>query len=111
MEAKKTVSTPSIVILSKDLQGEIVGIKNTGDEAVNLEGWQLISTEGNQVFTFPNMDLEAGKTIYITSGPSAKEGHGYIWLLGSSGFSATLAAQLGLPFSFARASISCSCCS
>lgn len=78
VEAKKTVSTPSIVILNKDLQGEIVGIKNTGDEAVNLEGWKLISTEGNQVFTFPNMDLEAGKTIYITSGPSAKEGHGYL---------------------------------
>lgn len=67
-----------ISITSKDLREEIVGITNAGEEAVNLEGWKLISIEGNQVFKFPNVSIAAGKTIYITSGPDALEGQGYI---------------------------------
>lgn len=67
-----------IVISSKDLYGEIVGITNNTSEKVSLKGWQLVSVQGNQIFKFPNISLNPGSTIYITSGPKAKEGHGYL---------------------------------
>lgn len=67
-----------INISSKDLRGEIVGITNSGESAVNLEEWHLVSVAGNQTFKFPNISLQAGKTIYVTSGPKAKEGAGYL---------------------------------
>lgn len=63
-----------VELVSKDLQSEVVAIQNTSKEAVNLQGWQLISVEGNQSFNFPNIQLAAGKTLYITSGPEAKTG-------------------------------------
>lgn len=70
--------TPAIEITSKDLVGEIVGIQNNGQQAVSLKDWQLISIEGNQVFNFPNLSLQPGKTIYITSGANAREGQNYL---------------------------------
>ena len=73
-----SVSTTPVVISSKDVQEEIVGLTNAGNKAVNLKDWKLVSIEGNQVYTFPNINLSAGKTIYITSGQHAKEGQGYI---------------------------------
>ncbi|WP_144511868.1 MBL fold metallo-hydrolase [Bacillus sp. FJAT-22090] len=72
------VAESPLFISKKDLQEEIVGITNQGDEAVSLKGWQLVSVAGNQVFNIPNISIEAGETIYITSGPDAKEGGGYI---------------------------------
>lgn len=77
------VSTPkttsaSVEIVSKDLIEEIVGIKNNGNEAVSLKDWQLISVEGYQVFNFPNVTLQPGKTIYVTSGSNAREGQNYL---------------------------------
>lgn len=73
-------STPNsqVVISGKDLQEEIVEITNTGDTVANLKGWKLISVEGNQVFNFPAINVDPGKTIYITSGSNAREGQGYI---------------------------------
>ena len=67
-----------INISSKDLQGEVVGITNYGDTTVSLMDWQLVSVIGNQIFNFPNISLQAGETIYVTSGPEAKEGSGYL---------------------------------
>lgn len=61
-----------VELISKDLQSEVVAIQNNSKQAVNLQGWQLISVEGNQYFNFPNIELAAGKTLYITSGPEAK---------------------------------------
>ena len=40
---------------------------------MNLEGWQVVSVAGNQVYNFPNISIKAGETIYITSGPDAIE--------------------------------------
>ena len=68
----KSKPTGRIELVSKDVQAEIVAIKNNSNEAVNLEGWQLVSVEGNQVFKFPNITLKAGQTIYVTRGPDAK---------------------------------------
>ncbi|WP_286926947.1 MULTISPECIES: MBL fold metallo-hydrolase [Lysinibacillus] len=76
------ISTPpnatSVEIVSKDLIDEIVGIKNNGSEAVSLKDWQLISIEGNQVFKFPNVTLQPGKIIYVTSGTNARDGQNYL---------------------------------
>ncbi|MGE8003694.1 MBL fold metallo-hydrolase [Lysinibacillus sp. NPDC093216] len=75
--APATTST-SVEIVSKDLIEEVVGIKNNGKEAVSLKDWQLISIEGNQVFNFPNVTLQPGKTIYVTSGSNARDGQNYL---------------------------------
>lgn len=77
VSAPKTTSA-SVEIVSKDLIEEVVGIKNNGNEAVSLKDWQLISIEGNQVFNFPNVTLQPGKTIYVTSGSNAREGQNYL---------------------------------
>ena len=65
-------------ITSKDLQNEIVGITNESTQSVSLNGWKLLSVEGNQMFDFPNIHLSTGETIYITSGSGAIEAQGYI---------------------------------
>ncbi|WHP41359.1 MBL fold metallo-hydrolase [Lysinibacillus capsici] len=70
--------TTAIEIVSKDLVTETVGIKNSGQHAVSLKDWQLISIEGHQVYNFPNLSLQPGKTIYITSGANAREGQNYL---------------------------------
>ncbi|MFJ8515843.1 MBL fold metallo-hydrolase [Lysinibacillus xylanilyticus] len=75
--APQTTSA-SVEIVSKDLIEEIVGIKNNSNEAVSLKDWQLISIEGNQVFNFPNVTLQPGKTIYVTSGSNARDGQNYL---------------------------------
>ena len=89
-----------INISSKDLRGEMVGITNSGEAAVNLNGWQLVSVVGNQTFNFPNISLQVGKTIYVTSGPEAKEGSEYLkWTNGqmwrNDGDAATLLNNKG----------------
>jgi len=72
-----------INISSKDIRGEIVGITNSGDTNINVKDWQLVSVAGNQTFKFPNISLQVGKTIYVTSGPEAREGSGYLkWTTG-----------------------------
>lgn len=76
--------TSDVKIVSKDLSGEVVGIKNTGKSAINLKLWTLVSVEGNQTYNFPNYSLAAGNTVYITSGPKAKEGSGYLKWTGTS---------------------------
>ncbi|MFJ7185956.1 MBL fold metallo-hydrolase [Lysinibacillus xylanilyticus] len=75
--APQTTSA-SVEIVSKYLIEEIVGIKNNSNEAVSLKDWQLISIEGNQVFNFPNVTLQPGKTIYVTSGSNARDGQNYL---------------------------------
>lgn len=73
LKEEESVADTPLYISEKDLRGEIVGITNQGPEAMNLEGWQLVSVAGNQVYNFPNISIEAGETIYITSGPDALE--------------------------------------
>lgn len=57
---------------------EIVVIQNSSNQSVNLEGWKLISVEGNQVFDFPDINLASWKKLSITSGPNARAGTGTI---------------------------------
>lgn len=91
----KEEPTTAIEIVSKDLVTEIVGIKNNGQHAVSLKDWQLISIEGHQVYNFPNLSLQPGKTIYITSGTNAREGQNYLkWTTKQIWLNAGDAAQL-----------------
>ena len=62
-----------IKIISKNLEMETVGIKNSGRTDVILTGWRLNSVQGNQSYTFPSFRLKAGETVYITSGLYAKD--------------------------------------
>ncbi len=62
-----------VQIIDIDKGDEIVTIKNTGDKAVSLKGWRLVSHKGDQEFFFPDIELKANSTIYITSGAKAKE--------------------------------------
>ena len=73
--ASPSPSKPSgkVEIISKDLHAELVKIQNNSSEAVNVNGWQLISVQGEQVFHFPNITLQAGETVTISSGPDATE--------------------------------------
>lgn len=75
------VTTTAVKIVSKNLETEIVGIKNAGSEAVNLNGWTLVSVSGNQTYKFPSYSLAAGATVYVTSGSNAKVGGNYLkWM-------------------------------
>ncbi|MFL0583580.1 MBL fold metallo-hydrolase [Solibacillus silvestris] len=71
---KASTSNGKVELISKDVHEEIVVIQNNSSEAANLEGWELISVEGNQIFNFPAINLAPGKKLSITSGSNAKPG-------------------------------------
>ena len=74
-----TGTTGKLVIDNVDYKGEIVAITNKDSKSVNMSGWKLVSIKGNQVYNFPDgFQLASGKTVYVTSGPNAKEGNGYL---------------------------------
>ncbi len=84
-----------VELLSKDLQAEIVVLKNNSSESVNLNGWQLVSVEGNQVFHFPNISLQPGETLQVMSGPDAKDdSHSIKWTTKQIWLNSGDAAQL-----------------
>lgn len=59
-------------IAAKDLNGEVVTIKNIGTSSVNMTGWILLSKVGHQTYTFPDgFVLNAGATVKISSGSAA----------------------------------------
>ncbi|MBE0451527.1 MAG: lamin tail domain-containing protein [Clostridia bacterium] len=65
----KNVSPPSVSdslsIISVNLRSEEVVIKNTSTISVQMRGYKLVSVKGNQVYTFPDYNLEAGKTVTV----------------------------------------------
>ncbi|MCT6924677.1 MBL fold metallo-hydrolase [Metasolibacillus sp.] len=73
---KPTTKKTTVELMSKDLVNEVVVLQNTGSEPVSLQGWQLVSVEGNQVFNFPNITLQPNGKLSITSGADAKDGKG-----------------------------------
>src|SRR5665648_748020 len=69
------VSSDSVKITSIDLSAETVSISNTGDSAVDLTGWKLLSEQGHQAFSFPSGTMiQAGGSLKIVSGPYAVVG-------------------------------------
>ena len=77
-ELQITPTSATVYISQKDLEKEFVTITNGTTENINLKDWKLLSVEGNQIFNFPNITLQAGQSIRITSGADAKEGTGYL---------------------------------
>jgi len=58
----------SISIEDIDKVKELVFIKNNGSTKVNLKGYKLLSVKGNQQFIFPDVTIEPGETITVSSG-------------------------------------------
>ncbi|MEC1180831.1 MBL fold metallo-hydrolase [Metasolibacillus meyeri] len=78
ISTKPATKKTQVELVSKDLIDEVVVIQNKGSEPVSLQGWQLVSVEGNQVFNFPNITLQPNSKLSITSGPDAKDGKGIL---------------------------------
>ena len=69
VEDEKVNETSEVEIISIDKDDEIVKIKNSSSEAVNLTGWKLVSVRGNQVYNFPNnFKIGANQTIKVVAG-------------------------------------------
>ena len=70
-----------VTIESIDLEVEIVVIANNGDTPVNLTGWRLVSTVGNQEFVFPAVILQPGAGVQVVSGRNAEDGppNKFLW--------------------------------
>jgi len=67
-----TVNNSAVIITGIDLSKEIVTIKNTSNENVNMSGWKLISITGNQTFSFPYGFILGPSTIVkVVSGRNA----------------------------------------
>ncbi len=68
------------VTLAVDLQSETARITNTSTQPLALAGFKLISLRGNQAFDqFPtDLTLGPGASVTVTSGPTAKEGTGFL---------------------------------
>lgn len=63
-----SITANSLIILSVGLSSEEVVIKNNSTNSIQLKGYKLVSVKGNQVYTFPDYLLEAGKTVKVYSG-------------------------------------------
>lgn len=80
-EDKKTDTSPtnsgSVAITVLDYFGEVVQLQNSGSVDVDMTGWKLVSTKGNQTFYFPDgFILKAGASIQVVSGKDAANGEG-----------------------------------
>lgn len=67
---------------------EVATIANSGAASVDMTGWRLVSTVGNQQYNFPDsFELGAGDTVQVVSGGNATDNpptrllwtNGYIW--------------------------------
>lgn len=67
------------VTLDVNLATEEAVITNIGAATINLKSWVLVSTVGDQRFTFPNnLNLASGASVTVTSGASARTGPGFV---------------------------------
>lgn len=66
------VNEPSVVvedgvakIQELDKKAEYIVIQNTGATELDMSGWVIVSVKGNQRFTFPEFELNAGGTVKV----------------------------------------------
>ena len=65
------------MIVSVNLEEEIVMIANRSSQSVVVSGWVLHSVEGNQRFTFPaGTVIATNSSITVVSGTNAAAGAG-----------------------------------
>lgn len=75
-------STPQggIKIIKLDKKAEVIVIKNSTNESVNLSGWKILSVLGGQDYYFSDYTLEPKSTV--TVGDSEKNSVDFHWLEG-----------------------------
>ena len=72
-------SAGEVSILSIDLVGETVTLVNHSTSDVDLTGWKLVSTKGQETFAFPaGTVIPAQSSLEIVSGPKANPGENQI---------------------------------
>ena len=65
--------------------GEYVIIENNGTANINLKGWKLMDEIGHStglsshIYTFPDITLKPGDTVYIHSGTGTDHDHVLYW--------------------------------
>ncbi|OBZ16776.1 MULTISPECIES: thermonuclease family protein [Bacillales] len=55
------------ILIEVDKLAELVTITNTTDQAIDLNGWKLVSVRGNQTYPFSAYTLEARQKVVISS--------------------------------------------
>ncbi|WP_263622975.1 lamin tail domain-containing protein [Guptibacillus algicola] len=69
-----TQETGDLEITNLNLQEENVTIKNMDSEDISMDGWTLVSVDGNQTYEFPSdYVLRKGENVTLTSGRGAYE--------------------------------------
>ncbi len=58
-------NTGSVVITALNKKAEYIVIKNTGDNAIDLSGWWILSVKGGQKFTFTKYVLQPGDSVKV----------------------------------------------
>ena len=68
-------SGAAVTLTAVDRVAEVVVVTNSGEEAVDLSGWVLVSVKGDQRYTFPAGTLLAGGAeLTVLSGEGAQAG-------------------------------------
>ena len=105
VESNEAVSQPTTIIADDVsvkivsivgagiLDAESVTIRNEGEDALSLSGWQLKDTDKN-VFTFPNLTLNPGGAVRIHTGPGTANVIDLYWNAASSVWESGEEAQL-----------------
>lgn len=69
-EIEKIPLDNKVMIKTLDKKAEYIIIKNSGDGAIDLNGWKIVSVRGNQTFIFTHYILNPSHTVKI--GDSSK---------------------------------------
>lgn len=80
-------SVADVRIDNIDARAEVATITNYSSDSVDLTGWSLLSTVGNQRFYFPdNFVLQSGESVKVVAGRNSGSGYdeikwsgSYIW--------------------------------
>lgn len=69
----------TVALADKDVDEQIIKLRNTGSHDVDISGWYLRSERGNEIFVFPaGSVLKAGEEITVSNLSSSKDGD-YVW--------------------------------
>lgn len=74
-EKTENLEEAKVRIEKVDKVGELVYIKNYGENDVNLKGYKIVSLRGNQEFVFPDFIIKAGEIKVISSGEEKGDIH------------------------------------
>jgi beta-lactamase superfamily II metal-dependent hydrolase len=74
-EPSDPVTQGNMVITNVDSKAESVTLKNNSNKTIDLTGWYIFSTVGEQYYTFADgYKLEAGMSVQVLSGSAARAG-------------------------------------